>query len=173
MPARSKARKRALDVLFEADSRDADAVSTLADRLAQADPPVPEYAVELVEGVVGNRERIDDLISSYAVGWTIDRMPAVDRNVLRLAIYELLWRDDIPDAVVIDEAVALVRSLSTDDSPRFVNGLLAPPLDLKPTLQRRPCGPGMRDCALLRGCRAVPRSHDAAVIPRGLAAARF
>jgi N utilization substance protein B len=136
MPARSKARKRALDVLFEADSRDADAVTTLADRLAQADPPVPEYAVELVEGVVTNRERIDDLISSYAVGWTIDRMPAVDRNVLRLAIYELLWRDEIPDAVVIDEAVALVRSLSTDDSPRFVNGLLARLLDLKPTLQR-------------------------------------
>ena len=108
----------------------------LADRLAQSDPPVPEYSVELVEGVVANRERIDELISSYAVGWTIDRMPAVDRNVLRLAVYELLWRDEVPDAVVIDEAVALVRSLSTDDSPRFVNGLLARLLDLKPTLQR-------------------------------------
>src|SRR5438876_777757 len=80
-------------------------VTPLADRLAQADPPVPEYSVELVEGVVSNRERIDELISSYSVGWTIDRMPAVDRNVLRLAIYELLWRDEVPDAVVIDEAV--------------------------------------------------------------------
>jgi transcription antitermination protein NusB len=136
MPARSKARKRALDVLFESDSRNSDAGTTLAARLAQADPPVPEYSVELVEGVVANRERIDELISSYAVGWTIERMPAVDRNVLRLGIYELLWRDEVPDAVVIDEAVALVRSLSTDDSPRFVNGLLARLLDLKPTLQR-------------------------------------
>ena len=136
MPARSKARKRALDVLFESDSRGADTVTTLADRLAQSDPPVPEYSVELVEGVVAHQERIDELISSYAVGWTIDRMPAVDRNVLRLGIYELLWRDEVPDAVVIDEAVALVRSLSTDDSPRFVNGLLARLLDLKPTLQR-------------------------------------
>ena len=136
MPARSKARKRALDVLFEADARGLDSVSTLADRLAQADPPVPEYAVELVQGVAANHERIDELISSYAVGWTIDRMPAVDRNVLRLAIYELLWREDVPDAVVLDEAVTLTRSLSTDDSPRFVNGLLARLLDLKPTLQR-------------------------------------
>ena len=136
MPARSKARKRALDVLFESDSRGSDTVAMLADRLAQSDPPVPEYSVELVEGVCSNRERIDELISSYAVGWTIDRMPAVDRNVLRLAVYELLWRDEVPDAVVIDEAVSLVRSLSTDDSPRFVNGLLARLLDLKPTLQR-------------------------------------
>lgn len=136
MPARSKARKRALDVLFESDSRGSDAITMLADRLAQSDPPVPEYSVELVEGVCANRERIDELISSYAVGWTMDRMPAVDRNVLRLAVYELLWRDEVPDAVVIDEAVALVRSLSTDDSPRFVNGLLARLLDLKPTLQR-------------------------------------
>ena len=136
MPARSKARKRALDVLFESDSRDSDAVTMLADRLAQSDPPVPEYSVELVQGVCANRERIDELISSYAVGWTIERMPAVDRNVLRLAVYELLWRDEVPDAVVIDEAVSLVRSLSTDDSPRFVNGLLARLLDLKPTLQR-------------------------------------
>jgi N utilization substance protein B len=136
VPARSKARKRALDVLFESDSRDSDAVTVLADRLAQSDPPVPEYSVELVQGVEANRERIDELISSYAVGWTIDRMPAVDRNVLRLAIYELLWRDEVPDAVVIDEAVTLVSSLSTDDSPRFVNGLLSRLLDLKPTLQR-------------------------------------
>jgi N utilization substance protein B len=135
MPARSKARKRALDVLFEADCRGGDAGETLAERLAQADPPVPEYAVELVEGVVAHRERVDELISSYAVGWTIERMPAVDRNVLRLAVYELLWRDEVPDAVVIDEAVALVSNLSTDDSPRFVNGLLSRLLELKPTLQ--------------------------------------
>jgi transcription antitermination protein NusB len=136
VPARSKARKRALDVLFESDARGSDVTATLADRLAQSDPPVPDYSVSLVEGVVAHQERIDELISSYAVGWTIDRMPAVDRNVLRLGIYELLWRDEVPDAVVIDEAVALVRSLSTDDSPRFVNGLLARLLDLKPTLQR-------------------------------------
>jgi transcription antitermination factor NusB len=115
---------------------------------------VPEYSVELVEGVAANRERIDELISSYAVGWTIERMPAVDRNVLRMGIYELLWRDEVPDAVVIDEAVALARTLSTDDSPRFVNGLLARLLDLKPTLQRCPAGPDQpADLATrVRGC---------------------
>ena len=99
-------------------------LSTAKERLAQADPPVPEYAVDLVEGVTGRRDRIDELLTTYAEGWTLDRMPAVDRNILRVAIYELLWRDDIPDAVAIDEAVDLAKELSTDESPRFVNGLL-------------------------------------------------
>jgi len=122
--ARSKARKRAVDLLYEADLRGTDAVGTLAERLAQGDPPVPEYAVELVEGVAGHRDRIDEVLADHAEGWTVDRMPPVDRAVLRLALYELLWRPDVPDAVVIDEAVELAKSLSTDDSPRFVNGVL-------------------------------------------------
>jgi N utilization substance protein B len=132
--ARSKARKRAVDVLYEAGQRDDDAVQTLRDRLAQSDPPVPEYAVELVEGVVAHRPRIDELLSTYAEEWTLDRMPPVDLAILRLGTFEMLWRDDVPDAVVVSEAVALAASLSTDDSPAFVNGLLARILMLKPSL---------------------------------------
>jgi N utilization substance protein B len=122
--ARGKARKRALDVLYEADLRGVDPVTTVADRLAQADPPVPAYTVELVEGVSARRVRIDELIATYSEGWTLDRMPPVDRNLLRVAIYELLWCDSVPDAVAINEAVELAKDLSTDESPRFVNGLL-------------------------------------------------
>ena len=138
MSARSKARKRALDVLFESEQRSVPALDTLAGRLAAADPPVGEHTVELVEGVVANAERIDELLSTYAQDWSLDRMPAVDRAILRLATFELLWRDDVPDAVVIDEAVTLARSLSTDDSPGFVNGLLGRLLDLKPMLAPAP-----------------------------------
>lgn len=134
MAARSKARKRALDVLFEADQRGLDPVAVLAERLPAADPPVPEYAVTLVEGVVAHRERIDELLSTYSRGWTLDRMPAVDRAVLRLGLFELLWSDDVPDAVAVDEAVELAKSLSTDDSPAFVNGLLGRLVRMKPTL---------------------------------------
>ncbi len=125
MAARSKARKRAVDVLYEADARAIDPAATLADRLALADPPVNEYTVELVEGVQANLGRIDEILADYAEGWTVARMPGVDRAVLRLAVYELLWREDVPAAVVIDEAVELAKSLSTDESPRFVNGVLA------------------------------------------------
>jgi N utilization substance protein B len=93
---------------------------------------VPEYAATIVEGVVTNRERIDELLSTYAQGWTLERMPAVDRAVLRLGAWELLYNDEVPDAVAIDEAVELARTLSTDESPGFVNGLLARLLSLKP-----------------------------------------
>jgi len=132
--ARSKARKRALDVLYEADQRRADPIQTLKERLAQSDPPVPEYAVTLVEGVVGHRLRIDELLSTYAEQWTIDRFPAVDLAVLRIGVFELLWCDDVPDGVAVSEAVELAATLSTDDSPAFVNGLLGRLLQLKPAL---------------------------------------
>lgn len=134
MGARSKARKRAVDVLYEAGQRDGDALRTLKDRLAQGDPPIPAYAVELVEGVVAHRARIDELLSTYAQDWTLDRMPPVDLAILRLGTYELLWCDDVPDAVVVSEAVTLAGSLSTDESPAFVNGLLARVLTVKPSL---------------------------------------
>ena len=134
MGARSKARKRALDVLYEAGQRDADPMATLRDRLALGDPPVPEYAATLVEGVVQHRERIDELLSTYAEQWTLDRMPPVDLAALRIGAYELLWCDDVPDAVAVSEAVALVADLSTDESAGFVNGLLARLLSLKPSL---------------------------------------
>ena len=125
MAARSKARKRALDVLYESDLREVDPLITLAERRALAEPPVNEYTVALVEGVQSHRERIDAILTDYAEGWTLARMPGVDRAVLRLGVYELLWRDEVPDAVAIDEAVELAKALSTDESPRFVNGVLA------------------------------------------------
>ncbi|MFI7588899.1 transcription antitermination factor NusB [Spongisporangium articulatum] len=134
MGARSKARKRALDVLFEADQRGLEPLVLVKERLAEPVAervPLPEYAVTLVEGVVERRERIDELLSTYSQGWTLDRMPAVDRAVLRLGAWEMLFNDDVPDAVAIDEAVELVRTLSTDDSPGFVNGLLARLLEVK------------------------------------------
>jgi N utilization substance protein B len=136
MPARSKARKRALDVLFESEQRGVEPLDVLGARITAADPPVPEYVVTLVEGVVANAAVIDELLAENARDWALDRMPAVDRAVLRLATYELLWVDDVPDAVVIDEAVRLVKNLSTDESPAFVNGLLARLLDLKPHLEQ-------------------------------------
>ena len=135
MTARTKARKAALDVLFEADQRRVDPLEVLAARTAAADPPVRGHTARLVEGVVAHRERIDGLLETYAEGWPLDRMPAVDRALLRLSAYELLYADDVPDGVVIDEAVSLAADLSTDESPAFVNGLLGRLLDLKPTLQ--------------------------------------
>ena len=131
MGARSKARKRALDVLFEADQRGLDPVSLLADRVADPGARVPEYAATMVEGVSRHRERIDELLSTYSRGWPLERMPAVDRAVLRLGAWELLFNDEVPDAVAIDEAVELARTLSTDESPGFVNGLLARLLAVK------------------------------------------
>jgi N utilization substance protein B len=132
--ARSKARKRAVDLLYEADLRGADAVATLVERVALGEPPVHDYTVELVEGVAGHRERIDELLSTYSEGWTIERMPGVDRAVLRIGVFELLWRPDVPDAVAIDEAVELAKTLSTDESPRFVNGVLARVLRDRPAV---------------------------------------
>jgi N utilization substance protein B len=133
MPARSKARKRALDVLYEAELRGEPVLDLLGQRTAEASPPVVPYAAELVRGVQQHRERIDELLAGHAEDWTLDRMPAVDRNILRIGVYELLWAD-VPDGVAISEAVQLARSLSTDASPAFVNGLLARLLELKPGL---------------------------------------
>jgi N utilization substance protein B len=124
LAARSKARKRAVDLLYEADLRGDDPVTTLADRIALADPPINDYTIELVEGVAEHQHEIDDMLSDYSEGWTLERMPGVDRAVLRIGLYELLWSADIPDAVAIDEAVELAKALSTDESPKFVNGIL-------------------------------------------------
>jgi N utilization substance protein B len=134
-PARSKARKRALDILFEAELRGSPVLDLLAERITLGSPPVAPYAADLVRGVTVHAARIDELLSQYAQGWTLDRMPAVDRNVLRIGVYELLWAQDVPDAVAINEAVLLAQDLSTEASPAFVNGLLARIAELKPTLQ--------------------------------------
>lgn len=139
MAARSKARKRAFQIIFEADQRGATVTEVLADWLRHAktdsrQPPVSDYAMDLVEGYAQNAARIDELISTYSVGWTLDRMPVVDRCILRLAAYELLWSEDVPEAVVMDEAVQIAKEFSTDESPSFINGLLGRLKDLKPTL---------------------------------------
>jgi N utilization substance protein B len=132
--ARSKARKRALDILFAAEMRGESPLSVLDSRTIDADPPVTSYAAELVRGVQAHRDRIDELLSEYSRGWALDRMPAVDRNVLRIGAYELLWGTGVPEAVAISEAVLLAQDLSTDASPAFVNGLLARLLEIKPTV---------------------------------------
>ncbi len=134
MAARSKARKRALDILFEAEMRDESPISVLDSRMIQADPPVTSYAAELVRGVQAYREQIDGLLAENSRGWTLERMPAVDRNVLRIGAYELLWAAGVPPAVAISEAVLLAQELSTDGSPGFVNGLLARLLEIRPTV---------------------------------------
>ena len=122
--SRSKARKRALDILFEAELREADPVATLEERAAAADPPVREYTAKLVRGVDSHSSEIDARISAHlASGWSLQRIPRVDRNVLRIAVFEI-DNGEVPDAVAISEAVQLVSELSTDDSPAFVNGLL-------------------------------------------------
>jgi N utilization substance protein B len=134
--ARTKARKRALDVLFEADQRQRDPQTLLAERIAEpgTEAALPQYSVDIVEGVLAEQERIDELLSTHAHGWTLERMPAVDRALLRIGTWEILYNDDVPDAVAVDEAVELARTLSTDDSPTFVNGLLGRIVDLKPTI---------------------------------------
>ncbi|MGZ8742797.1 MAG: transcription antitermination factor NusB [Nocardioides sp.] len=134
MAARSKARKRALDILFECEVRGTSPGDTLDDRIVAAEPPVNEYTVTLIRGFVEHQARIDELISTYAQGWSLERMPAVDRNVLRLGVLEILFVDETPDAVAVSEAMNLVRDLSTDDSPAFVNGVLGTILRDKATL---------------------------------------
>ena len=141
--ARNKARTRAFQILFEADHRSVAPAEVLADWVRrsrtpdQGTPQVSEYTMQLVEGYSAYAARIDDLLSTYAVGWTLDRMPMVDRNVLRLGAYELIWEDEVPDAVVLDEAVQMAKEFSTDESPNFVNGLLARLKEIKPALRSR------------------------------------
>ena len=124
MAARTKARKRALDLLYASDLRGESATVALDRAIEEGEGPTNAYTADLVRGVVEHLARIDEVLSSYSEGWTLDRMPAVDRNVLRLGVFELLYVDDVPDAVAVSEAMALVRDLSTDESPAFVNGVL-------------------------------------------------
>ena len=136
MGSRTKARKAAVDLLFEADQREVNVRDLLAARLAGTGGSVAprEYTVEVVEGVVDHWTTINEALTTYSLGWTLERMPAVDRAVLRLAAYEILFRDDVADAVAIAEAVRLVTELSTAQSPAFVNGLLGRIAEIKPTI---------------------------------------
>jgi N utilization substance protein B len=131
---RHAARKRALDILYEADLKDRPLGDVLATHLRGDDPP-PEFSVDLVRGVHRHRTQIDELIEHHSRGWKLSRMPIVDRNVLRLGLFELLHSPTIPMAVAIDEAVELVKELSTADSGRFVNGLLSRASEASPPAQ--------------------------------------
>lgn len=134
MSARGKARNRALDVLFEAEQRSASAFEVLKARREKTDQVINPYTVDIVEGVVSMQSTIDEFLQTYAQGWTLDRMPSVDRIILRIGTWELLYNDDVPDNVAVSEAVSLARTLSTDESPAFINGLLGRLQKLKPSL---------------------------------------
>ncbi|MDP3892997.1 transcription antitermination factor NusB [Nocardioides sp.] len=134
MGARTKARKRALDVLYAAEVRREDPVAALDRAIAEGEGPTNDYTAQLVRGVVEHQSRIDELLASYAEGWSLERMPAVDRNVLRLGVLEILFVTDVPDAVAVTEAMNLVRDLSTDESPAFVNGVLGGILRNRPAV---------------------------------------
>ena len=138
MSARSKARKQALDLLYETDIRGTNLVETLEARDVPGEGPdarpIREYTRELVNGVSDNRRKIDELITTYAQGWDMDRLPAVDRNILRLGIYEILWSTAVPTSVAIDEALDLAKELSSDDSSKYIHGVLGRIASIKDTI---------------------------------------
>ena len=138
MSARSKARKQALDLLYETDIRGTNLLETLVARDIPADGPdarpIREYTRELVNGVSDNCRKIDELITTYAQGWDMDRLPAVDRNILRLGIYEILWSTSVPTSVAIDEALDLAKELSSDDSSKYIHGVLGRIASIKDTI---------------------------------------
>jgi len=132
--ARGKARSRALEVLFEAEQRSVSAFDALKARREKTDLVINPYTVEIIEGVVSMQETIDEFLETYAQGWTLERMPSVDRIILRIGSWELLYNDEVPDGVAVSEAVALAKTMSTDESPAFINGLLGRLQKLKPSL---------------------------------------
>lgn len=138
MSARSKARKQALDLLYESDIRGSDAFQTLELRDFPDDGPdarpIREYTRDLISGVGENRRKIDELIMTYAQGWDMDRLPAVDRNILRIGIFEILWSTSVPTSVSIDEALNLAKELSSDDSSKYIHGVLARIASLKDSI---------------------------------------
>lgn len=132
--ARGKARRRAVDILFEAEQRSVRPTEALRDRRDKTDQIINPYTVDIVEGVMAMQPAIDEFLSTYSQGWPLERMPSVDRIILRVGTWELLYNDDVPDGVAVSEAVELSRTLSTDESPSFINGLLGRLQQLKPTL---------------------------------------
>lgn len=136
MAARTKARKRALELLFEAEQRGVNVGELLEQRLEAptTQHPLPEYAVQLVRGVLERWTQIEEILQTWSHGWSLDRMAAVDRAALRLGVWEIVWNDEVPDMVAVSEAVDLVQRMSTDDSPGFVNGVLARVTEVKDTI---------------------------------------
>lgn len=133
MSARHKARKRALDFLFEADLRASSALELYQSRPAE-ELSEEGYVRTLLDGVTSHREQLDELIITYAEGWDMDRMPAIDRNILRLSIFEILWGEGLDEKVAVSEAITLAEELSTSDSSRYINGLLGRVIAIKSTL---------------------------------------
>ncbi len=140
MAARSKARRRALDLLYESEAKTMSAGELLDQRITDGQPPHHPYTTDLVRGVVAHLARLDEILEQYSEGWTLSRMPALDRNVLRLGVFEVLYVDDVPDAVVMSEAAGLAAELSTDESPGFVNGVLGAVSRDKETLRTTALG---------------------------------
>ncbi len=138
MSARSKARKQALDILFESDIRGSVALDILVSRdVVEEGPdarPIREYTREIISGVSEHRRKIDELIATYAQGWDMDRLPAVDRSILRIGIYEIIWASQLPDAVAIDEALTLAKELSTDESAGYIHGVLGKIASIKESI---------------------------------------
>lgn len=136
MAARRRARKRALELLFEAEQRGMNVGDLLEQRIAAptTQHPLPEYAVQVVRGVLEHWRDIEEILTTWSQGWTLERMAAVDRAALRIGVWEIVWNDEVPDMVAVSEAVDLVGTMSTDDSPSFVNGLLARVSEVKATL---------------------------------------
>ncbi len=138
MSARSKARKQTLDLLYESDIRSSDLLELLSSRDVDEEGadarPIREYTKSLIEGIYTHKRKIDELITTYAQGWDMDRLPTVDRNILRLGIYEILWATDLDDAIVIDEALSLAKDLSTDDSAGYIHGVLGRIASIKSSL---------------------------------------
>jgi N utilization substance protein B len=130
--ARRKARKRALDFLYEADIRSSNAIDLLGTR-GESDLSQSDYVMELLVGVDANKAKIDELITTYAQGWDMDRMPALDRNILRIALFEILFKNDLDDQVAASEAVEIATELSTEDSAKYINGVLGRIIVLKPS----------------------------------------
>ena len=134
MSTRSKARKAALDLLYESDIRKTQAGVLMQSRITELEYVIRDFTKELVDGVENNRRKIDELIATYSQGWDMDRMPVIDRNILRLAIFEILWSPDVPQAVAINEAIELAQTLSTDESSKYVNGVLSKVVEIKSDL---------------------------------------
>ncbi|KFI68777.1 transcription antitermination factor NusB [Bifidobacterium magnum] len=125
--SRSTARKRALNTLYEADEKGQDFISLLEERIKEpgAQTPLPEYAIEIVRGVAEHQPNIDAMLNEHSTGWKLKRMHVLDRNILRIAAWEIMYNDEIPNKVAIDEALNLSKTLCDDDSPAFIHGLLS------------------------------------------------
>ena len=134
MSTRSKARKAALDLLYESDIRKTSPQTLLTKRVIELEYVIRDFTKDLVDGVESHRRKIDELITTYSQGWDMDRMPVIDRNILRLGIYELLWSESVPTSVAISEALELAQTLSTDDSSKYINGVLSKVLEIKSDL---------------------------------------